>query len=213
MRCGPSPLCEFYAYFSVFGRHLANFTCHSIENVCNVQSQHCFSFLRRRFGRIKQTKQWNVDSAEELGKRQFQIGLGSNASNATRGRLKKATKAKKGQKRRRSMRFDPSVGGNDPFAGNPRRICEARLSSDSSFVCFYICSKSALYVFLLQSWPCFYIWRSSSLSGWLHTASLCTRHEALELGGGGCGNVAALKESTQAGLANERQASFGIWHQ
>lgn len=35
---------------------------------------------------------------------------------------------KKGQGRRQSMRFDPSVGGNDPFAGNPRRICFTLLS-------------------------------------------------------------------------------------
>lgn len=92
-----------------------------------------------RFDGKNQTILLNGDSAEELGERQFQIGLGSDGPNATRGRLKKAAKAKKGQKRRRSMRFDPSVGGNDPFAGNPRRICEARLSSDYDSVCFSFC--------------------------------------------------------------------------
>ena len=79
-------------------------------------------------------------------------------------------KARKGQKRRRRMRSDPSVGGNDPFAGNPRRICEAcrdtcdpyslfvplyktyYLSYSSTYGCLYIFGwPSALYVLLRSS--------------------------------------------------------------
>ena len=37
------------------------------------------------------------------------------------------------------MKSDPSVGGNDPFAANPRRICEACQQCFLWIVCFSFC--------------------------------------------------------------------------
>ena len=45
------------------------------------------------------------------------------------------------------MKSDPSVGGNDPFAANPRRICEACHQSFVRIVCFSFCFVDACVFF------------------------------------------------------------------
>ena len=48
-------------------------------------------------------------------------------------------KASKGQKKQKGIRSDPSVGGNDPFAGNPVEFVKLADLCIDPFFYLYLC--------------------------------------------------------------------------
>ena len=102
-----------------------------------------FRVLRRpnryRLSGLKPAKMRKVSKVETSGgisSAANSNGVDSGILGAAKNGPKSSVKAKKGQETCKGMRSDPSVGGNDPFAGNPRRICEAGNLSIYTFVCF-----------------------------------------------------------------------------
>lgn len=88
--------------------------------------------------------------AEEFIGRQIQNDPRALTQKRVRRRWKSFQNLLKAKMRPRHMKSDPSVGGNDPFAANPRRICEACHFRFLIFVRFPFCFIITVFVFLLH---------------------------------------------------------------
>ena len=108
------------------------------------------------------------------------------------------------------MKSDPSVGGNDPFAANPRRICEACHQSFVRIVCFSFCFVDACVFFCSvfprigrhPGWP----YKHGGLDGiflscWVFRIRATLGHRGSSYQGERgevCGSSPAVNESTRA---------------